>query len=112
MATKKISYKEMKKLFCNIEENGNGVHLTGAIVFTEDSFNQQYPLESRTYLVSSNNKIFKWNMGGRSLFGSSQDGTDKFVRLDYYMKEEHGGKNGWKVDYCYVVNTQDEGKEG
>ncbi len=92
---KKITYSEMADMFRKYEKD---TALVGAIVFTEDSFNQKYPLESRTYIVSSRNKAYMPDMLGYSIFGSCLDGTDQCVRLDHYMK----GKKPWKVDYCYL----------
>lgn len=100
---KKISYKEMVKLFCDHESNAHdGSHISGYIVFTKDSFKDYYSLEARTYSVSSNNKAYQPNMGGYSIYGSAIDGSDPMVRLEQYMSAEHGGKNGWKVEYCYL----------
>ena len=102
----KITYSELAGLFRKHEaENSNKDALMGAIVFTEDSFNKAYPLESRTYIVSSRNKAYMPDMLGYSIFGSCLDGTDQCVRLDGYMKAEHGGKKGWKVDYCYLCEN-------
>lgn len=100
---KKISYAEMAAIFRKHErETTDGTHITGYIVFTEDSFTKPYSLEARTYSVSSNNKAYLPNMGGYSIYGSSIDGTDPLVRLESYMAAEKGGKDGWKVDYCYI----------
>lgn len=99
---KTISYKELKTAFRQHEAKESGRHLTGYIVFTEDSYTKPYSLESRTYRVSSDNKAFLPNMGGYSIFGSAIDGSDPLVRLERYMREEHGGADGWKVDYCYI----------
>ena len=41
-------------------------------------------------------------MGGYSIFGSSLDGTDMHVRLDLYMADERGEKDGWKIERCYI----------
>ena len=71
------------------------------VVFTKDSFNKPYTLEERSYRVSSNNKAFIDGMGGYSIYAQSLDGSD-FCRIEQYMQLEHGGKNGWKVDYCYI----------
>ena len=99
----KISYAEMAAIFRKHErEASDGTHITGYIVFTEDSFTKPYSLESRTYSVSSDNKAYLPNMGGYSIYGSCIDGTDPLVRLESYMAAEKGGKNGWKVDYCYL----------
>ena len=54
------------------------------------------------YVVSSNNKAFIEGMGGYSIYASSLDGSDKCVRLEAYMADEHGGKDGWKIEKCYV----------
>ena len=100
---KKITYAELAKIFREHEAARPDNHLTACIVFTEDSWPTKYPLESRTYEISSNNKAFLPGMGGYSIYGSSLDGTDTFVRLERYMAAEKGGKDGWKVDYCYLV---------
>lgn len=80
----------------------------GVIVFTEDSFNKVYPLESRSYEVSSNNKAWIAGMGGYSIYGTSLDRSDVGVSLETYMREEKGGKDGWKVDYCYMIENESE----
>lgn len=102
---KKITYAEMKAAFREHELNHPKKHLTGCIVFTEDSFTKEYPRSSRTYCVNSDNKAFQPNMGGYSIYGSSLDGSDNGVRLEAYMAEERGGPRGWKVDYCYMYSA-------
>lgn len=104
----KISYIEMASIFRRHESARPAAHLTGCIVFTEDSFTKPYSLESRTYAVSSDNKAFRPNMGGYSIYGSAVDGSDPLVRLEQYMAAEHGGKDGWKVDYCYLTGDETE----
>lgn len=99
-----MRYDEMAQKFREAEKNGQ--HLNGYIVFTEDSFTEKYPLESRTYIVSSNNKAYRPNMSGYSVFGTSLDGTDKNVRLDAYMADEKGGKDGWKIERCYIKERE------
>lgn len=109
----KLSYKELAELFRARESANSCVpyherkHLTGCIVFTEDSFTRPYSLEARTYAVSSDNKAFQANMGGYSIYGSAIDGSDPLVRLDGYMAAEKGGKDGWRVDYCYLTEEAD-----
>lgn len=100
----KITYAELCKIFRDHEATRPDKHLTAHIVFTEDTWPIKYPLESRTYSVSSDNKAFIPGMGGYSIYGHSLDGTDLCVRLERYMAAEHGGKKGWKVDYCYLVD--------
>ena len=103
MKAKKLTYGELAKIFRDHESGHPKKHLTGAIVFTEGSFEKDYSKESRTYIVSSENKAFMPNMGGYSIFGSALDGSDNNVRLEQFMAAEKGGKNGWKVDYCYLI---------
>lgn len=63
-----------------------------------------YAEDARTYGVSSNNKAFQEGMGGYSIYGSSLDGTDPCVRLERYMAVEKGGKDGWKIERCYMMS--------
>lgn len=99
-----MTYNEMKAIFRNHEKNNTGgKHLVGCIVFTSDSFSAEYSEDSRTYRVSSDCKAFVPGMGGYSIFGSSLDGSDMDVRLDWYMADEKGGKEGWKVERCYLL---------
>ena len=103
-----MTYGELAAQFRAQERSGTGRHMLGYIVFTEDSFTEPYTEEQRTYVVSSDNKAFKPNMGGYSIYASSLDGVDKMVRLEAYMAAEHGGKNGWKVERCYTeVQTRE-----
>lgn len=99
----RLTSAQLANRFRDHEASHPTEHLTAHIVFTEDSWPDVYPIESRTYIVSSHSKAFMPNMGGYSIFGTSLDGTDKGVRLDWYMAEEKGGKDGWKVDHCYIV---------
>lgn len=88
----------------NITSKGSGeesAHII--IVITEDSFDQQYSLDARSYRISSDNKAFIAGMGGYSIYGSSLDGSDRNVRLERYLEEE-GNPKGWKIDYCYIEN--------
>lgn len=59
--TVEMSYQEMTKRFREAEHNRKE-HLTGYVVFTEDSFDKPYSEESRTYVISSNNKAFQSGM--------------------------------------------------
>lgn len=100
--TKDVTYGELVSYFKAVESAKAGKHLSGYIVFTEDSFTAPYSELARTYRVSSNNKAFQPNMGGYSIYGSSLDGTDPCVRLEQYMVAERGGKDGCKIERCYV----------
>ena len=103
-----LSYAELTSRFHDIESRRSGNHLTGYIVFSQDSFSEPYSEESRTYVVSSNNKAFQPNMGGYSIFGSALDGSDTNIRLECYMQAERGGENGWKIERCYLKESERE----
>ena len=99
---KDVTYGELVSYFKAVENAKTGKHLSGYIIFTEDSFTAPYSKLARTYRVSSDNKAFQPGMGGYSIYGSALDGTDPLVRLEQYMAAERGGKNGWKIERCYV----------
>ena len=101
-----LSYGELCQQFREAESRGE--HLSGLIVFTEDSFSEHYSEESRTYAVSSQNKAFQPGMGGYSIYGSAIDGTDPLVRLESYMAAEDGGEDGWVVETCYLKHEEKE----
>ena len=95
-----MSYPQLKARLRQAEKDRS--HTVGYIVFTADSFDKSYTEEERTYVVSSNNKAFIEGMGGYSIYDSSLDGSDENVRLEAYMADEYGGKDGWKIEKCYV----------
>lgn len=101
--TVEMTFAEMRSRFCEAENEGKE-HLSGYIVFTQDSFDKPYDERSRTYGVSSNNKAFQSGMGGYSIFGSCLDGTDPCVRLDGYLF----GENAWKIEKCYMMEPSRE----
>ena len=100
-----MTYQELKKLFQDHESNNPVTHLTAYITFSSfgSHAGDDYDWKGRTYAISSNNKAFQPNMGGYSIFGSCLNGTDQGIRLEYYMKEEHGGEDGWVVEDCCIV---------
>lgn len=98
-----MTYSELKQVFRDLKRNSPKEDLTAHIIFTEDSFDEQYPLLSRTYSFNSDNKAFWPNMGGYSIFAYCLDKTsDQGVRLDWYMAEE-GNAGGWKIEGCYIL---------
>ena len=70
------------------------------VVFTEDSFQHKYSLESRSYAFNTDNKWFKPYALGNSLFSTCLDKHDRGVRLDWYFGD-------WKIDYCYEISKED-----
>lgn len=104
----KLSWPLLKSIFRAWEKDHPQKHLSAYIVFTKDSWpNESYTLASRTYAISSDNKAFQPNMGGYSIFGSCLDGTDSCIRLEQFMAEETGRKDGWKVDYCLLLSYRE-----
>lgn len=101
-----MTYVTMRSYFRAAERARQ--HLSGFIVFSPASFNKEYSVESRTYAVSSDNKAFRPNMGGYSIYASSLDGSDPCVRLEQYMASEYGGKNGWQIERYYMMSDEVE----
>ena len=101
--TVELTYFELADRFRDAESEGKK-HLTGYIVFSQESFNKPYDERSRTYAVSSDNKAFKAGLGGYSIYGSCLDGSDPCVRLDGYMR----GENAWKIEKCYLKEASRE----
>ncbi len=98
-----MNYCELKQVFQELKRTSPRDDLTAHIIFTEDSFDKPYPLLSRTYCVSSDNKSFYPHMFSRSIFACCLDVTsDQGVRLDWYMEDE-GNPGGWKVEDCYIL---------
>ena len=98
-----MTYPELKNIFQELKRDSPRENLTAHIIFTEDSFTRPFPLLSRTYSVSSDNKGFWPRMFSRSIFAYCLDkNSDQGVRLDWYMAEE-GNKDGWKVEDCYIL---------
>ena len=64
-----MTYATMRSYFRAAERARQ--HLSGFIVFSPASFDKEYSVESRTYAVSSDNKAFRPNMGGYSIYASS-----------------------------------------
>lgn len=102
-----MKYTDLKETFCELNRNTPTENLTAHIVFAEDSYNKPYPLLSRSYIFTSDNKAFYPKMGGYSIFAYCLDGSDQGVRLDWYMSEE-GIENGWKVQDCYILEQMQD----
>lgn len=105
---RKFTYEQFRRILSEFQAayQESGQEIYGVIVFTEDSWDEVYPLESRSYLVSSNNG-WNPNQDAYSILGDSLDHTDLNVRLDRYMADEKGGPDGWKVDYCYFEDLKE-----
>lgn len=77
------------------KNKGTPTDLKGVIVFSNESFDKPYPLEARSYVISSDNKAFFPDMISNSIFGSSLDGSDVGIRIDWY--------SDWIVEDCYLL---------
>lgn len=80
-----------------MEALNEGKEMKGAIVFKKDNWRTEYPLEARTYIVSNQCNWFDNEKCSNALIATTLDGTDKDVRLDYYI-------NRWDIDYCYILD--------
>lgn len=75
-----------------------GKELTGVIVFKKENWtNVEYSLEARSYKVGNWCNWFDVEKISQALWATTLDGSDKNVRLDYYI-------NSWDIDYCYIEN--------
>lgn len=97
-----MTYSGMKAILALA--NQFGLKKEGYITYTADSFCQYYPVQSRTFIVSSENKQFQKDSDEHTLFGSSLDGQEKNVRLDVW-----GGNpdsEDWEVEECGVLSYE------
>lgn len=92
-----LSYREMADIFTHANKIGHNA-ICGYIVFDQSSFQKEYSERSRTYGVSSDNKAYKPDMGGYSIYAACLDGTDQCIRLDGYLR----GEKPWKIEKCYM----------
>lgn len=101
MKSKRITFGELCDImFDHNASNKKECPLEAVIVFKQESFNKEYSELSRSYAVCSETKYFQPNMGGNSLFGNCLDGSERGVRLDWYIY----GDKPWRVEYCYLIN--------
>ena len=97
-----MNYREFTNIMLSADHD-----MEGYITVADESFSpNSYSWESRTYLVSSNCKAYQAGKAGYSIFGTSVDGSDVGVRLDLYLKNEHGGEKGWTIEDCGIVQYQ------
>lgn len=109
----KMTWQEAHKYLCDFNKKHNidckgiaGPRCTMIAVISQDSFDEKYSLEERSYVYNNDNKAFMSRMGGYSIFASNLDGSDVGVRLEQYIEDE-GNPGGWKVEYCYIKSEDD-----
>ena len=90
--------KEMKKY--NQSGNLYGKNdLYAVIVFSQDNFDVDYSLDSRSYYFGNNNPAFLED-DCPTIMGSSIDDSDKNVRLDKCINE-------WIIEDAYFIDRKD-----
>ena len=47
-------------------------------------------------------------MGGYSIYGASLDGVDPCLRMEGLMADEMGGRDGWKIEKCFLIEDSRE----
>lgn len=99
---KKMTFEEVCEKFYKYNEDrvasqfSDEERLIAVVVFKADNWPEKdYSEESRSYAFASDNKYFVPGMCGSSIYANNLDGTDRGVRLDWYLGE-------WKIDYCYI----------
>lgn len=87
-----MEYKELERIFAAHEATQPKHHLDGYITFSNLGSHEDpnYTMYDRTYIVSSDNKAYKPNRLGFSIFGSCLNGHDPCVRLESYMRQPIG----------------------
>lgn len=91
-----INPRDMGLPYMTLHELSERNFTRAVIVFKDESYDNPYPFESRAYEVSGDSNYFKPHKISKALFGTSLDGTDVGVRLDWYLGD-------WIVDYCFIV---------
>lgn len=96
-----MEYKELAQIFADHEATEPKYHLDGYITFSDFGAYEDpaYTLLDRTYIVSSDNKAYRPNRLGFSIFGSCLNGHDDCVRLEKYMQQP----NGWVPGECCLL---------
>jgi hypothetical protein len=100
-----MDYKQLKELLFRHECKHPETHLTACVTFASfgPGNKKDYPWNSRTYVISSDNKAFQPGKSGYSIFGRCLDGTDPCLRMEGLMAAERGGKDGWVVEDCGIA---------
>lgn len=101
--------KEQKMTWCELSDYLCKHHeAVGVVVFKQHpnwtKAGKIYPEAERSYKVYGDNKFFYPNMISTSIWADALEGTDKGVRLDWYMFHENA-EDRWQVDYCYILES-------
>lgn len=90
---REITNQEMHDLFRDTQDK------YALITYKQENFEKEFSEQSRTYMVSSDNRCFETGKIANSMFGSCIDGTDVGIRLDWYK---------WKIEKIMLLETQEE----
>lgn len=80
------------------------ITLGAVLVFSQASFKQEYSLESRSYKIYNTGNYFDNSKISKSLWANNLDGTDRMVRLDYYLHD-------WNCEYGYLIPSTEQETE-
>lgn len=99
--------KEQKMTWCELSDYLCEHHeAVGVVVFKQHpEWKREFTEKERSYCVSGDNKFFYPNMISTSIWADALEGTDKGVRLDWYMFHEEP-KYRWQIDYCYLLESE------
>ena len=75
---------------------------------TGETYKEPDSAFERTYEVSSNDKVFQARMCGYSIYGASLDGVETCLGMEGLMADEMGGKDGWKIEKCFLIEDSRE----
>lgn len=93
----KITWKELTDYLYN-NHNGKGV----VVIKNNPTWKKEYPEKERSYLVHGDNNYFNPEKISTSIWADALEGTDKGVRLDWYIFDTNKEER-WQIDYCYIV---------
>lgn len=74
----------------------------GMITFAQSSFSREYSIDARTYVFTSDNKVFNPKMMGNSLFATSLDRSD-YTEICQYIATQHP----WEIEGVWVISEED-----
>lgn len=101
MDNQNMTYPELRDLFVERNKTQLAKPVSACIVFADSNWpDHHYPLRSRTYEVSSDNKAFRSSCCSTSLFGSCLDGTDQICMAPFLTGKKPGIHDDGCTDYC------------
>ena len=100
MKDKRLTWSELSDILSKDHSKA------GVVVFKQNpNWVREFSEGERSYIVHGDEKFFYNNMISTSIWANAMEGTDKGVRLDWYMFYEDEAHR-WKVDYCYLLENK------